>query len=158
MKKILQKDYFYNSRMNCSRNDQRSLNMKQPRSNNRSGKSNFFKVRERKMMTVHFFSMCIKLQLVHCSQCVQLTHDPNAVAQPWPTLCDPMDCNTSGSMRFSRPEYWSGLPFPSPGHLPDQGANSTLLHWEADSSLSHREARAASYWPPISHVVVYVCQ
>ena len=25
------------------------------------------------------------------------------------------------SMRFSRQEYWSGLPFPSPGHLPDPG-------------------------------------
>ena len=23
------------------------------------------------------------------------------------------------SMRFSRQEYWSGLPFPSPGDLPD---------------------------------------
>ena len=22
-------------------------------------------------------------------------------------------------MGFSRQEYWSGLPFPSPGHLPD---------------------------------------
>ena len=25
------------------------------------------------------------------------------------------------SMGFSRPEYWSGLPFPSPGNLPDSG-------------------------------------
>ena len=25
------------------------------------------------------------------------------------------------SMVFSRQEYWSGLPFPSPGHLPDPG-------------------------------------
>jgi len=25
------------------------------------------------------------------------------------------------SMGFSRQEYWSGLPFPSPGGLPDQG-------------------------------------
>ena len=24
-------------------------------------------------------------------------------------------------MGFSRPEYWSGLPFPSPGDLPDPG-------------------------------------
>ena len=24
-------------------------------------------------------------------------------------------------MGFSRPEYWSGLPFPSPGNLPDPG-------------------------------------
>ena len=25
------------------------------------------------------------------------------------------------SMGLSRQEYWSGLPFPSPGHLPDLG-------------------------------------
>ena len=25
------------------------------------------------------------------------------------------------SIGFSRQEYWSGLPFPSPGHLPDPG-------------------------------------
>ena len=29
------------------------------------------------------------------------------------------DCQTSLSMGFSKQEYWSGLPFSSPGHLPD---------------------------------------
>ena len=29
------------------------------------------------------------------------------------------------SMGFSRQEYWSGLPFPSPGDLPDPGIKST---------------------------------
>ena len=28
------------------------------------------------------------------------------------------------SMGFSRQEYWSGLPFPSPGDLPDPGIES----------------------------------
>ena len=32
------------------------------------------------------------------------------------------------SMEFSRQEYWSGLPFPSPGDLPTQGSNPGLLH------------------------------
>ena len=27
------------------------------------------------------------------------------------------------SMEFSRQEYWSSQPFPSPGYLPDQGSN-----------------------------------
>ena len=38
------------------------------------------------------------------------------VAQSCPTLCDPMDCSlpASLSMEFSKQEYWSGLPFPSP--------------------------------------------
>ena len=30
-------------------------------------------------------------------------------------------------MGFSRQEYWSGLPFPSPGDLPDPGIELTLL-------------------------------
>ena len=29
------------------------------------------------------------------------------------------------SMGFPRQEYWSGLPFPSPGDLPDPGIEST---------------------------------
>ena len=30
-------------------------------------------------------------------------------------------------MEFTRQEYWSGLPFPSPGNLPDPGIESTSL-------------------------------
>ena len=41
--------------------------------------------------------------------------------QSCPTLCDPIDhslpdCSVHG---FSRQEYWSGLPFHSPGDLPN---------------------------------------
>ena len=44
------------------------------------------------------------------------------VAQSCLTLCDPMDCRPPGSsVEFSRQEYWSGLPFPSPGDLPNPG-------------------------------------
>ena len=31
------------------------------------------------------------------------------------------------SMEFSRQEYWSGLPFPSPGDLPDLGIKPVFL-------------------------------
>ena len=40
------------------------------------------------------------------------------------------------SMGFSRQEYWSGLPCPSPGNLPDQGLKPCLLgllHWKVGS-------------------------
>ena len=40
------------------------------------------------------------------------------------------------SMGFSRQEYWSGLPIPTPGDLPDPGiqpASLCLLHWQMDS-------------------------
>ena len=40
------------------------------------------------------------------------------VAQSCLTLCDPMSAQ---SMRFSSQEYWSGLPFPFPGDLPNPG-------------------------------------
>ena len=43
-------------------------------------------------------------------------------------LCDPMDCSPPGSlsMGFSRQEYWSELPFPSPGES-SQTRDRTLV-------------------------------
>ena len=45
------------------------------------------------------------------------------------------------SMEFSRQEYWRGLPFPSPGDLPNPGMEPVFPgspHWQADSlPLSH---------------------
>jgi len=35
-------------------------------------------------------------------------------------------------MKFSRQEYWSGLPFPSPGDLPDPGIELGSLAFQAD--------------------------
>ena len=50
---------------------------------------------------------------------------------PWTVACQaPL------STGFSRQDYWSGLPFPSPGDLLIQGSNpclSSLLHWQVDS-------------------------
>ena len=40
------------------------------------------------------------------------------------------------SMGFSRPEYWSGLPFPSPGDLPDPGIEPGSPASQADALLS----------------------
>ena len=37
------------------------------------------------------------------------------------------------SMGFSRQEYWSGLPFPSPGDLPDPGIEPGSPSLQADS-------------------------
>ena len=37
---------------------------------------------------------------------------------------------------FSRQEYWSGLPFPSPGDLPDSGIEPTFPALQVDSLLS----------------------
>ena len=37
------------------------------------------------------------------------------------------------SMGFPRQEYWNGLPFPSPGDLPDPGFKPVSQHWQAVS-------------------------
>ena len=57
------------------------------------------------------------------------------IAQSCPTLCDPMNCVTRQaalSTEFSRQEYRSVLPFPSPGmrgpFFSTQGWNLGLLH------------------------------
>ena len=43
-------------------------------------------------------------------------------ATPWTVAC-----YASPSMGFSRQEYWSGLPFPSPEDIPDPGMEPTSL-------------------------------
>ena len=40
------------------------------------------------------------------------------------------------SMEFSRQEYWSGFPFPSPGDLPDPGIEPRSPALQADALLS----------------------
>ena len=57
------------------------------------------------------------------------------VAQSCPTLCDPVDYQAP-SMGFSRQEYWSGLPFPSPGDLPDSEIEPRSPALEADTLTS----------------------
>ena len=41
-------------------------------------------------------------------------------ASPWTT-----SCQAPLSVEFSKQEYWSGLPFPTPGDLPDPGIKPT---------------------------------
>ena len=54
------------------------------------------------------------------------------------------------SMGFSRQEYWSGLPFPSPGDLPDPGIEpgSSALEAETHYHLSHQGS-------PVMYMCVY---
>ena len=50
---------------------------------------------------------------------------PDSFVTPWTVACQaPL------SMGFPRVEYWSGLPFPPPGDLPNPGIEPSLLHWE----------------------------
>ena len=55
--------------------------------------------------------------------------------------CNPMDCSPPGSTVhgiFSRQEYWNGLPFPSPGDLPDPGVEPRSLALANGFSTTHQ--------------------
>ena len=63
-------------------------------------------------------------QVCYCSMKEAIERNKESeVAQLCLTLCNPWTVayQTPLSMEFSRQEYWSGLPFPSPGDLPDPG-------------------------------------
>ena len=63
--------------------------------------------------------------------CVRLFATPWTVAYQAPP-----------SVGFSRQEYWSGLPFPSPGDLPDPGIEpGSLPHCRQMLQQATREAR-----------------
>ena len=50
------------------------------------------------------------------------------------------------SMEFSRQEYWSRFPFPSPGDVPNTRLNPYLLHWQLGSVLlSHKGSPPQTY-------------
>ena len=48
------------------------------------------------------------------------------------------------SMEFSRQEYWSGLPFPSPGDLPNPGIEPWSLAMQADALPSEPPGKPRS--------------
>ena len=71
--------------------------------------------------------LCVHVQSLSCAQ---LFATPWTVAPQAPL-----------SMGFSRQEYWSGLPFPSPRIFLNQGSNPCLLHWQAAPlPLSHQRS------------------
>ena len=60
------------------------------------------------------------------------------VLKSCPTLATPwtVACKAPLPMGLSRQEYWSGLPFPSPGDLSDPGIKPGSPALQADSLLT----------------------
>ena len=60
------------------------------------------------------------------------------VAKLCPTLATlwTVACQAPLSMKFSREQYWSGLPFPSPRDLPDPRIKPGSPALQADDSLT----------------------
>ena len=77
------------------------------------------------MLLIHFSTLC----------CVEVKVP---VAQACPALLWPHGLYSlpGSSVEFSRQEYWSGLPFPTPGDLPDLGISPRSPALQAESSLS----------------------
>ena len=80
---------------------------------------------------------CLKVQWLKVSESVSCS-------------CDTRDSSTPGSLSvgFPRQEYWSGLPFPSPGDLPDPRIELVSLALQADSLPSEPPKKT------LNHVVL----
>ena len=65
-----------------------------------------------------------------------------------PTLVTPwtVACQAALSMGFFRQDYWSGLPFPSPGDLPKPGIKPGSPALKAGSLLSYEGSRIFQLW------------
>ena len=86
--------------------------------------------------------------LLHCKQILyQLSYQIRSVAQSCPTLCNPMDCSLLGSSvyGFSRQEYWSRLPYPPPGDLPNPGIKPTSPAFAGGSFTAEPPGKSEVY-------------
>ena len=74
------------------------------------------------------FQLGVVFLVLSCFSCVQLFATPWTAATPHPTPppC-PAPTQAPLSMGFSRQDYWSELPCPSPGDLPDTGIEPISL-------------------------------
>ena len=84
------------------------------------------------------------------------------VAQSCPTLATPWTEARQGPlcMEFSRQEYWSGLPFPPPGDLPDPGVEPTSPALIGRFFTTEQQGEALLLLEEVSNYVtlcVYVC-
>ena len=77
-------------------------------------------------------SICVRLLLFVSFLLLLFSHYvvSNSFGTPWIVACQ-----ASLSMGFPRQEYWSGLPFPSPGDLAQPAVEPRSSAWQADSLL-----------------------
>ena len=92
-----------------------------------------------------------KVQLLKTSQSeVKLLSRVRLFATPWTVAYQ-----APPSMGFSRQEYWSGLPFPSPGDLPDPGIESRSPAFQADALTSEPPGKPRPTYFYQSHGLIY---
>ena len=73
-------------------------------------------------------------------------------ATPWTAACQvPL------SMILSQQAYWSGLPFPSPGDLPDPGIKSGSPALQADSLPSEPPGKPVAFTLLLINQIIEMC-
>ena len=84
------------------------------------------------------FSKCINVTFPEQSLAITCMHDACYVAQSCTTLVTPWTVTSQAllSMGFPRQKYWSGLPFPPPGDLPNPGTEPKSPTLQADTLAS----------------------
>ena len=85
------------------------------------------------------------VKAVCCHPAVKSLSCVRLFAIPWTTIYQ-----ASLSMGFSKQEYWSGLPFPSPGDLPDPGVKPRSPALQTDTLPSEPPGK------PIEAVSIYI--
>ena len=77
------------------------------------------------------------------------------VAKSCPTLASPwtVACQAPLSMEFSRQEYWSGLPFPSPGDLPRNWTPVSYIacRWFTNWAMMIKHTNHSIFLSPLYH-------
>ena len=95
-----------------------------------------------------YVCVCVCVCVCACARgrvCTQLLSHVRLFATPWT-----ITCQAPLSMEFSRQEYWSGLPFPSPGDLPNPRIEPASLASPAlaSSFITSYLGSPWEYWIP----------
>ena len=77
----------------------------------------------------------------------QLLSHVHLFVTPWTTACQ-----ASWSMGFSRQENWSGLPFPTPGDLPNPGVELRSPVLRVDSLPAEPQGKPGLGEEPLNSV------
>ena len=77
---------------------------------------------------IYYICVCVYVYMYIYIYIVKLLSHVCLLVTPWTVAHQ-----APPSMEFSRQEYWSGLPFPSPGDLPDPGVKPGSPALQADA-------------------------
>ena len=95
-------------------------------------------------LLVSFTDLHFYCEVLNCFSCIYLFETLRTVAH-----------QALLSMRFSRQEYWSGLPYPSPGMEPESLMSPALAGGFFTTSTKRKDSNSVS-WIPVPHSITVV--